>query len=105
MNLSSDQQILWQHGFIKLNTTIVTTWALMLVMTIGAQLITRRLVSEDAISRWQAALEIIVTGIGGGFDSKFGNITIFGSDNSCGRSIRVNITRSLTTPCNRLSRL
>ena len=36
MNLTSDQQILWQHGFLKLNGTIVTTWALMLVMALGA---------------------------------------------------------------------
>lgn len=63
MNLSSDQQIFWQYGFFKLNETIVTTWALMIVLALGAKLITRRLVTEGAISRWQAALEIIVTGI------------------------------------------
>ena len=63
MNLSSDQQILWQHGFIKLNGTIVTTWALMLVLALGAKLVTRRLVTEGAVSRWQAALEIVVTTI------------------------------------------
>jgi F-type H+-transporting ATPase subunit a len=63
MNLSSDQQILWQHGAVKLNGTIVTTWAMMIVMTAGAKLITRRLVAEGAISRWQGSLEIIVTGI------------------------------------------
>ncbi len=63
MNLSSDQQILWQHGFFKLDGTIVTTWALMLLLTLGSWLITRKLVTQGAISRWQAALEIIVTGI------------------------------------------
>jgi len=26
VHLTSDQQIFWQHGFIKLNGTIVTTW-------------------------------------------------------------------------------
>jgi len=61
MNLSSDQQILWQHGFFKLDGTIVTTWALMLLLTVGARLITRKLVSAGPVSRWQAALEIIVT--------------------------------------------
>ena len=25
VHITSDQQILWQHGFIKLNGTIVTT--------------------------------------------------------------------------------
>jgi F-type H+-transporting ATPase subunit a len=63
VNLTSDQQILWQHGFIKLNGTIVTTWATMFVMALGSKLITRRLGTERTISRWQSSLEIIVTGI------------------------------------------
>jgi F-type H+-transporting ATPase subunit a len=63
MRLSPDQLILWQHGFVKLNATIVTTWALMLLLTLGARLITRRLTSDVSTSRWQAALEILVTGI------------------------------------------
>src|ERR1700679_3885158 len=63
MNLSSDQQVLWQHGFFKLNATVVTTWAMMMAMALGAKLITRRLAAEGTISRWQGALEIIVTAI------------------------------------------
>lgn len=63
MNLSADQQILWQDGFVKLNGTIVTTWALMIVMTLGARLMTRRLATDGSVSRWQAALESIVTTI------------------------------------------
>jgi F-type H+-transporting ATPase subunit a len=65
MNLSSDQLILWQHGFVKLNGTIVITWALMIVMALGAKLLTRKLATTAAVSRWQAAIEIIVTGIMG----------------------------------------
>jgi F-type H+-transporting ATPase subunit a len=61
MNLTSDQMIFWQHGFFKLNETIVTTWGLMLLITLGAMLITRHLLAEGKISRWQGALEIIVT--------------------------------------------
>ncbi|CAN5536432.1 F0F1 ATP synthase subunit A [soil metagenome] len=61
MNLTSDQTIFWQHGFLKLNETMVTTWGLMLLLTIGAMLITRHLLTEGKISRWQGALEIIVT--------------------------------------------
>ena len=63
MNLTSDQQIFWQHGFLKLNGTIVTTWALMIVMALGAKLVTRKLATEGSISRWQGALEIVVTTI------------------------------------------
>lgn len=63
MHLSTDDVILWQHGFIKLNATIVTTWLLMLVLAVGAKLITRNLANEVHISRWQSLLEIIVTSI------------------------------------------
>ena len=63
MNLTSDQWILWQHGFLKLNGTILTTWAMMILMALGAKLITHRLVTEGAISRWQASLEIVITSL------------------------------------------
>jgi F-type H+-transporting ATPase subunit a len=63
VNISSDQEILWQHGFFKLNATIVTTWGMMLGMSIAAKLATRRLAIDGTMSRWQATLEIIVTGI------------------------------------------
>ena len=60
MHLSSDELILWQHGFFKLNATIVTTWVLMLVMVVGAKLVTRNLEHRVDISRWQSILEVIV---------------------------------------------
>ena len=63
MNLSSDQHILWHHGNLDLNGTIVTTWVMMIVMGVGAKVITRRLATEGAIPRWQSALEIVVTAI------------------------------------------
>ena len=63
MNLTSDQMIFWQHGFFKLNETIVTTWAMMILMSLGAMLITRHLLTEGKISRWQSALEIVVTNL------------------------------------------
>jgi F-type H+-transporting ATPase subunit a len=65
LNLTSDQMIFWQHGFFKLNETIVTTWAMMFLMTVGAMLVTRKLVTEGKISRWQSGLEIIVTALQG----------------------------------------
>lgn len=63
MNLSSDQEILWQHGMFKLNATIVTTWGMMLIMSVAAKVMTRRLAIDGSMSRWQATLEIVVTGI------------------------------------------
>ncbi|MFZ2394488.1 MAG: F0F1 ATP synthase subunit A [Rhodoferax sp.] len=63
MHLSPDEIILWQYGFVKLNATIATTWALMLVLAVGAKLITRRLSTDLPRTRWQNLLEIVVTGI------------------------------------------
>jgi len=63
MRLSPDDIIFWQQGFFKLNATIVFTWGLMLVMTLGAWLVTRHLSTDLTRSRWQNFLEIIVTGI------------------------------------------
>ncbi len=63
MNLTSDQQVFWQHGFVKLNGTIVTTWAMMIVMSLGSKLITRKLATAGKISPWQSTMEIIVTGL------------------------------------------
>jgi len=61
MRLSTDQLIFWQHGWIKLNGTIVFTWGLMLVLVVGSILITRRLSTELKRTRWQNLLEMIVT--------------------------------------------
>ena len=63
MHLSPDQVIFWQHGALKLNATVVFTWGLMVVLTVGSILITRRLSTNLKRSRWQNLLEIIVTGI------------------------------------------
>ena len=63
MHLSPDEIIFWQHGFFKLNATIVFTWGLMLFLSVGAKLITRNLTTEHTRSRWQNLLEIVVTGI------------------------------------------
>jgi F-type H+-transporting ATPase subunit a len=64
MRLSPDEMIFWQHGIFKLNATIVFTWGLMLVLSVGSKLVTRKLTSDHTRSRWQNLLEIIVTGIG-----------------------------------------
>ena len=63
MRLTPDDLVFWRYGFVELNSTIVTTWGLMLVMTVGSWLITRKLVTELHISRWQGFLEIVVTTI------------------------------------------
>lgn len=63
MPLSPDQVVYWHHGFLKLNATIVFTWALILGLTIGSKFLTRNLSTRIKRSRWQNLLEIIVTAI------------------------------------------
>ena len=61
MRLSPDELIFWQSGFLKLNGTILFTWVLMVVLTLGSVLITRGLSKELTRSRWQNLMEILVT--------------------------------------------
>jgi len=65
MKLSPDQTIFWEHGFISINLTLVTTWGIMMLLVLASFLITRKLKSGIKISRWQCFLEMIVTGING----------------------------------------
>ena len=65
MHLSPDSIVFWQHGFFKLNATIVFTWGLMLVLAIGSKLVTRKLSTGLERTRWQNLLEIVVTAING----------------------------------------
>ena len=63
MRLSPDDIIFWQHGFIKLNATILFTWGLMFVLVAGSILVTGKLSMSLQRSRWQNLLEIVVTAI------------------------------------------
>lgn len=60
MHLSPDEIIYWQMGFLKLNATIVFTWAVMSLLVIGSIFITRKLKTDLQRSRWQNLLEMIV---------------------------------------------
>lgn len=63
MRLSPDELVFWQAGLFKLNATIAYTWGLMLLLTVGSWLVTRRLSTGPTRSRWQNLLEIVVSGI------------------------------------------
>jgi F-type H+-transporting ATPase subunit a len=63
MHLSPDHIIFCEYGFVKLNGTIVYTWALMLLLAAGSRAITVRLSAGLERSRWQNLLEIIVISI------------------------------------------
>lgn len=64
MHLSPDDIVFWRHGFLKLNATIVFTWAVMALLTLSSAWITRHITTEAQRSRWQNILEIIVIGVG-----------------------------------------
>ncbi|NBC14461.1 MAG: F0F1 ATP synthase subunit A [Gammaproteobacteria bacterium] len=63
MTISPDQILLWQWGPLHINATLAYTWLVMLLLTGGSWLITRRLSTGPEISRWQNLLEVLVTGL------------------------------------------
>lgn len=63
MRLSPDQLIFWQHGFLRLNGTILFTWGLMAALVFASKMVTSRLSGGMRRSRWQNVLEILVVGI------------------------------------------
>ena len=42
-DITPDETVLWDGGFVNINLTLVTTWAVMLLLIVGAWAITRRL--------------------------------------------------------------
>jgi F-type H+-transporting ATPase subunit a len=63
MQISPDQWILFEWQGLHLNATVIFTWLVMAVLTIGARLVTLRLSTDESVSRWQVMLEVIVTSI------------------------------------------
>ncbi|WP_296897820.1 F0F1 ATP synthase subunit A [Thiohalocapsa sp.] len=63
MTISPDQIVLWQWGWLHINATLAYTWLIMLLLTLGSWLVTRRLSTGPEISRWQNLLEVVVTGL------------------------------------------
>jgi len=61
--ISPDQVILWQYGFIKITATLAYTWMIMAILILTAVLVTRGLTSGEQISRWQNLLEVVVSTI------------------------------------------
>ena len=61
MELSPDATVYWQWGPVVLNATLVYTWIVMGVLVGGSWLATRNLSTDPEMSRWQNALETIVS--------------------------------------------
>jgi F-type H+-transporting ATPase subunit a len=65
MEISPDAIILWESGFFKINATLLFTWLIMAIMTIGSWLVTRNIKGALEMSRGQNVLEVIVDGVMG----------------------------------------
>lgn len=59
-DITPDETVLWDGGFVNLNLTILMTWIVMVMLILASWMITRRLTSGPALSRWQNGLELVV---------------------------------------------
>lgn len=58
--LTPDEVVLVDWGWGAINATIAFTWAVMALLAGGSWLVTRRLSTGPALSRWQNLLEVVV---------------------------------------------
>ena len=63
MHISPDSLVLFSFGPFSLNGTILFTWIVMAVLTLGSRLVTRRLSTDTTLPAWQNILESVVSGI------------------------------------------
>ena len=63
MDITPDTIILLELGPVAINATIAFTWLVMLLLTLVSWLVTRRLTEDEALSRWQNLLEVVVFGM------------------------------------------
>lgn len=61
--ISPDQLVLLQWGFIRITATLVYTWLIMMILILGSWLVTRTISSDMHTSRWQGLLEVVVSTI------------------------------------------
>lgn len=61
MTISPDGIILLQWHDLALNATVLWTWIVMIVLTVGSWLVTRRFTTDVNITRGQQLLELVVT--------------------------------------------
>ena len=69
MEITPDSRVFWEATLwpgvvFRLNATILFTWVVMAVLTLGSVLIARRIRDDAPRSRWRTAAEVIVRAIG-----------------------------------------
>jgi F-type H+-transporting ATPase subunit a len=63
MHISTDSMVFLRFGPFSVNGTILYTWIVMALLSLGSWLVTRRLRTDVHISKWQNLLEALVQGI------------------------------------------
>ena len=61
VELSPDEVVFWQYGFVSLNETIVFTWLVMALLILFGWISTRHLSIEPPLSRSQNLFETLIT--------------------------------------------
>jgi len=59
-DITPDETILWDAGFVNINLTLITTWVVMVLLIGGSWWATRRLTTGVDIPRWQNGLEVVI---------------------------------------------
>jgi F-type H+-transporting ATPase subunit a len=63
MDINPDTNIIWEYGFIHINSTILFTWITIFILVMGSWLVTRKLSYSGKMTRWQNLLEVLVEGM------------------------------------------
>lgn len=61
MDFTPDQIVVWEWGVLRLNATIVWTWVVMIILTLGSWMLARGLRIGEELSPGQNLLEAIVS--------------------------------------------
>ena len=59
MNISTDQIVLWQYGFININATLIYTWFVMAILILLAILTKKSILKSDIIGKTENFFEIL----------------------------------------------
>jgi F-type H+-transporting ATPase subunit a len=62
MDLSPDWTVYGSVGAMPINATLVYTWAVMALLSVGSWLVTRQITPDAPVSRWQNLVEVLVDG-------------------------------------------
>ena len=63
MEISPDATVLYEWRGLRLTATVAYTWLVMALLVLGSWAVTARLSRGERVSRWQVALEVIVSTI------------------------------------------